>query len=84
MLLPWTMFHGLQCTVVNPFVAGSSVLFTFIEIMETICEKASSFNNINGVGFYGLIKLRFWMGQNAGYFDKASQGYYFFTKREGK
>ena len=45
--------------------------------METICEKASSFNNINGVGFYGLIKLRFWMGQNAGYFDKASQGYTF-------
>ena len=25
--------------MVNPFVAGSLVLFTFIEIMETICEK---------------------------------------------
>ena len=24
------MFHSLHCTVVNPFVAGSSVLFTFI------------------------------------------------------
>ena len=32
--------HGLQCTMVNPFVAESLVLFTFIEIMETICEKA--------------------------------------------
>ena len=39
-LLLWTMFHSLQCTMVNPFVAGSSVLFTFIDIMETICEKA--------------------------------------------
>ena len=39
-LLPWTMFHNLQCTMVNPFEAGSSVLFKFIEIMETICEKA--------------------------------------------
>ena len=35
-LLAWTMFHGLQCTMVNHFVAGSSVLFMFIEIMETI------------------------------------------------
>ena len=26
--------------VVNPFVAGSSVLLTFIEIMEIICEEA--------------------------------------------
>ena len=26
--------------MVNRFVAGSLVLFTFIEIMETICEKA--------------------------------------------
>ena len=26
--------------MVNPFVAGSSVLFTFIEIMKTISEKA--------------------------------------------
>ena len=39
-LLPWTMFHSLQCTMVNPFVAGSLVLFKFIEIMETLCEKA--------------------------------------------
>ena len=31
---------SLQCTMVNPFVAGSLVLFTFIEIMETICEQA--------------------------------------------
>ena len=30
----------MPCTMVNPFVAGSLVLFTFIEIMETICEKA--------------------------------------------
>ena len=34
------MFHSLQCTMVNPFVAGSLGLFTFIEIMETICERA--------------------------------------------
>ena len=26
--------------MVNPFVVGSLILFTFIEIMETICEKA--------------------------------------------
>ena len=26
--------------MVNPFVAGSLVLFMFIEIMEIICEKA--------------------------------------------
>ena len=39
-LLPWTKFHSLHCTMVNPFVAGSLVLFTFIEIMEIICEKA--------------------------------------------
>ena len=39
-LLPWTMFHSLQCPMVNPFVVGSLVLFTFIEMIETICEKA--------------------------------------------
>ena len=39
-LLPWNMFHSLQCTMVNPFVAGSLVLLTFIDIMETISEKA--------------------------------------------
>ena len=40
-LLSWTMLHSLQCTMVNPFVVEkSSFLFTFIEIMETICEKA--------------------------------------------
>ena len=33
-------FYSLQYTMVNPVVVGSSVLFTFIEIMETICEKA--------------------------------------------
>ena len=27
-------------TMVNPFVAGSSVLLAFIETMETICEEA--------------------------------------------
>ena len=35
-----TMFHSLQYTMVNPFVAWSLGLFTFIEIMETICERA--------------------------------------------
>ena len=34
------MFHSLQCTMVNSFVAGILVLFRFIEIMETTCEKA--------------------------------------------
>ena len=26
--------------MVNHFVVGSLILFTFIEVMETICEKA--------------------------------------------
>ena len=39
-MLPWAMFQSLHCTMVNPFVAGSLILFTFIEIMEAICEKA--------------------------------------------
>ena len=33
------MFHSLQCTMVNSSVAGSSLLFTFIEIMEAIFKK---------------------------------------------
>ena len=33
------MFHTLQCIMVNPSVAGSSLLFTFIEIMEAIFTK---------------------------------------------
>ena len=37
---PVNHVHSLQCIMVNPSVAGSLVLFTFIEIMETICEKA--------------------------------------------
>ena len=37
--------------------------------------EASSFNNIKWKGFYRLTKLRFRMGQNAGYFNKASQRY---------
>ena len=105
MLLRWTMFHSLQCTMVNPVVAGSLVLFMFIEIMETINLwksiqesfqvkwllkflsmselknfifknlkvnnnlEASSSNNMKWIGFYRLIKLRFCMGQNAGYFN---------------
>ena len=40
--------------------------------------EASSFNNIKWIGFYRLIKLRFRMGQNAGYFNKANQRYSFF------
>ena len=40
--------------------------------------EASSFNNIKWIGFYRLIKLRFCMGQNAGYFNKANQFYSFF------
>ena len=39
--------------------------------------EASSFNNIKWIGFYHLIKLRFCMGQNAGYFNKANQRYSF-------
>ena len=38
-LLPWTMFHSLQCTMVNPFVAGSSVLFKFIEIWRPFVRR---------------------------------------------
>ena len=38
---PVNHVSSLQCTMmVNPFVTGSLVLLTFIEIMETICEKA--------------------------------------------
>ena len=37
--------------------------------------KPSSFNNIPWIGFYCLIKLRFCVGQNAGYFNKANQRY---------
>ena len=40
--------------------------------------EASSFNNIKWIGFFRLIKLRFCMGQNAGYFNKANQLYSFF------
>ena len=40
--------------------------------------EASSIDNIDWIGFYRLIKLRFWMGQNAGYFNKANQRYSFF------
>ena len=39
--------------------------------------EASSFDNIKWIGFYRLIKLRFCMGQNAGYFNKANQLYSF-------
>ena len=35
-------------------------------------------NNIIWIGFYRPIKLRLWMGQNAGYFDKANQRSSFF------
>ena len=35
--------------------------------------EVSSFNNIKWIGFYCLIKLRFCMGQNVGYFNKANQ-----------
>ena len=34
--------------------------------------EASSFNNIKWIGFYHPIKLRFCMGQNAGYLSKAN------------
>ena len=45
-------------------------------IVKTL--EASSFNNIKLIGFYRLIKLRFYMGQNAGYFNKANQRHSFF------
>ena len=35
----YDLFHSLQCAMVNPSVAGSSLLFTFIEIMEAIFLK---------------------------------------------
>ena len=41
-LLSWTMFYSLQCTMVNPFVAGSLVLFTFIKMMKTISFKTAN------------------------------------------
>ena len=42
--------------------------------------EASSSNNMKWIGFYRLIKLRFCMGQNAGYFNEANQRYYFFIQ----
>ena len=39
--------------------------------------EASSFNNIKWIGFYRLIKLRFCMGQNTGYVNRANQRYSF-------
>ena len=42
--------------------------------------EASSFNNIKWIGFYRLIKLRFYIGQNASYFNKANQRCSFFIQ----
>ena len=72
------MFHSLQCTMVNPFVAESLVSFMFIEIMTNEYYKIGSLFFFKWIGFYRLIKLRFCMGQNAGYFNKANQRYSFF------
>ena len=85
------MFRGLQYTMVDPFVVGSSPLFMLVlwnkgdHLWEGIQEnfqlkwlwklisflkshsknlEASSFNNINWIGFYHLIKLHFCMGLN--------------------
>ena len=51
------MFHGLQCTMVNPFEAGSSVLLLFIEIKETICDKAfkRAFNSNGCENYCNLV-----------------------------
>ena len=91
----WFMFHSLQCTMVNPFVAGSSVLFTFIEIMETILKKLlERVNNLwEGVRESFQIKwLRKLLSmseqkhdqapfwdQNAGYFNKANNAILFYS-----
>ena len=48
------------------------------KILKHERAETSSFNNIKWIGFYHLIKLRFCMGQNAGYFNKAYQRYSFF------
>ena len=42
--------------------------------------ETSSFNKIKWIEFYRLIKLRFCMGQNTGYFNKANQRCYFFIQ----
>ena len=52
--------------------------FHFLKITYSKKLEASSFNNIKYIGFYRLIKLRFCMGQNAGYFNNANQRYSFF------
>ena len=74
------MFHSLQCTIVNPFVAGISVLISVLKFLKSHSKKlgVSPFNNIKWIGFYRLIKLFFCMGQNAGYFNKTNQGYILF------
>ena len=48
------------------------------KILKHERAETSSFNNIKWIGFYHLIKLRFCMGQNAGYFNKANRRYSFF------
>ena len=40
--------------------------------------EVSFFNNIKWIGFYHLIKLRFCVGQSAGYFNKANQRFIIF------
>ena len=52
------------------------------ELKNFIFKKleASSLNSIKWIGFYRLIKLSFWKGQNAGYFNKANQRYSFFNQ----
>ena len=54
-----------------------SELKNFILKSHTKKLEASSSNSIKWLGFYRLIKLRFYMRQNAAYFNKANQRYSF-------
>ena len=58
---------------------GAEEFHFFLRFLKFHNKKLEvSFNNIKWIGFYRLIKLRFCMGQNAGYFNKANQRYTLF------
>ena len=46
---------------------------SFLKFLKSHSKEleVSSFNNIKWIGFFCLIKLRFCMDQNVGYFNKA-------------
>ena len=93
--LPWTMFHSLQCSLVHVhwnngdhlwegisenFQVKWLLKFLSMSELKNIFSKISQYDNIKWTGFYRLNMLRFCLGQNAGYFNKANQRYSFFIQ----